>query len=170
MRNCLLFLSVLLFVYSCSEISGKETPGENKRSSVTDEANNQPREDLRVGRDEAQEMRRRRKNDDASVKIAAKDLQALINSTPAENDSFVFYFVSYGRSDKEQKRYEKKLKRSVDWDNITKKPSSLLVGFISGRSVEAMHLMGKNKIPTIPVYDLGVVCPPPPNCGCEIEQ
>lgn len=170
MRNLLLFLAVSLIVYSCIEISGKETPRETRTSPAADVAKDLPREDLRVGREEAMEMRGRRGKDDASVKIAVRDLQALITSSPAENDSFVFYFATYNiKSEKEKKRYQDKA-RNANWESVGRKPSTLLVGFVSGNTVNTMHLASKHRVPVIPVYDLGVVCPPPPNCGCEIAQ
>ena len=171
MRHSLLFLSALFFIYSCTEISGRETPRTNKKATANEKEADLPREDLRVGREEALQMRGRRGKDDASLKISAKDLQALMNSSnPAENDSFVFYFVTYNsKSDKEKRRYQSKV-QNANWDNVGRKPSTLLVGFVSGRETEAMQLTGKKRIPVIPVYDLAVVCPPPPNCGCEIAQ
>lgn len=170
MRNVLLFLGVLFLFYGCSELSGKEFPDRSAKENG-DVKKDFPRDDLRVGKNEAMQMRGRRGKDDASVKISVKDLQALITSTPAENDSFVFYFASYDvKSQKEKKRYEDKLKRNVKWDDVGKKPSTLLVGFVSGNEASAMHLSRGHRIPVIPVYDLGVVCPPPPNCGCEIAQ
>lgn len=171
MRNSLLFIAALVFAYSCSEISGKETPNGDKNAAKTDAAGRQPPDELRVGRDEAMEMRGRRGKDDASIKIAAADLMALINSaSPAANDSFVFFFATYNsKSDKEKKRYMRKAP-GANWESVGKKPSTVLVGFLSSQMSGTMHLTHPNRIPSIPVYDLGVVCPPPPSCGCEIER
>jgi len=170
MRNVLLLLAGVLFLYGCSEISGKEGPSQpgNKAEPTVHTVPSDINE-LRVGKNDAAQMRRRRGKDDSSFKISAKDLQALMATAPAANDSFVFYLVQYdGNSQKDRDRYLKKVP-TANWADVAKKPSSVLVGFVSGGHT-AMHLSRKRDLPIIPVYDLAVVCPPPPNCGCDIAQ
>jgi hypothetical protein len=171
MKYLILFVLVASFIVGCIEISGKETPGSPSTVIQAALQNNvlEPRDELRVGRMEAMQMRKRRGKDDSSFKISAKDLQALMASTPAANDSFVFYFVQYdANSQREKDRYLKKVP-TANWSEIAKKPSSVLVGFVGGGRT-TMHLAHKQDLPVIPVYDLAVVCPPPPNCACEIAQ
>lgn len=170
MRNVLLLFAGVVLIYRCTEISGKEVP--NKPDSSPELASHAVPSyinELRVGKSDAMQMRKRRGKDDASFKISAQDLQALMASAPAANDSFVFYLVQYdGNSQKDKERYLKKVP-NANWADIAKKPSSVLVGFVSG-SRNGMHLARKWELPVIPVFDLAVVCPPPPNCGCDIAQ
>ncbi|HEY0039240.1 MAG TPA: hypothetical protein VGB71_01185 [Flavisolibacter sp.] len=163
MRNALLLSIMLISIYSCTQLSGKEVQPIKETAGGVDQL-----DEFRVGRAEAMQMRGRRGKDDASFKIAAKDLQAMM-ANPAANDSFVFYLVKYdGNSQKEKDRYMKKAPQA-NWNDIGKKPSSVLVGFVSGNA-SAMNLSLRHRIPTVPVFDIALVCPPPPNCGCEIEQ
>jgi hypothetical protein len=172
MRSLLLFFALLGIIYGCNESSGKEPANSPKKFSSTAANQRQyPPEELRVKRDEAMAMRGRRKGDDASVKISAADLLSLMQNPPAANDSFIFYFVKHdGNSASEQRRYSFK-RQNGRWAEISKKPSSLLVGYISGAANNTgMHLSSRPARATVAVYDLAVVCPPPPDCDCEIAQ
>src|SRR5688572_19133253 len=165
MRNCILFLAALFVIYSCNETSGK-VPGEKERENPTpEEANWQV--DLRVGKDEAREMRRKRDRDTAAIKISARDLQAMMEGSPAEADSFIFYLVKYD-TQKDRDRYMHKVP-TANWNQVRGK-SSLLVGYLKGGDRAGMLANPRSWFRTVAVYDLGVVCPPPPNCGCEIMQ
>jgi hypothetical protein len=48
--------------------------------------------------------------------------------------------------------------------------SSLLVGYIQEGNRFGMLQKAKPWREAIELYDFGVVCPPPPSCGCEIAQ
>ena len=90
-----------------------------------------------------------------------------MESSPAATDSFIFYLVKYD-SPKDRERYEYKV-RGANWNTIRGK-SSLLVGYIKGDDRAGRLANPRPWLRTVAVYDLGVVCPPPPNCGCEIMQ
>ena len=169
MRQLLLIAFFVSVTYGCIELSGKE-PHLGKGAAAISAQDGLP-EELRVGKAEAAAMRSRRKSDDAAVKISASDLLSLMRGSASPNDSFIFYFVKYDvNSEQERSRYAIK-GRGADWYSIAKKPSSLLVGFIgSGQNKQAMYLSPRRDIASVPVYDLSVVCPPPPDCNCEIAQ
>jgi hypothetical protein len=165
MRNFILVLSALIIVYSCNETSGK-VPGDKKQNNpVIEEANQQV--DLQVRRAEARNMRRIRDKDTAVIKISARDLTALMAGSPAANDSFIFYLVRYD-SQADRDRYLYKVP-TANWNAIRGK-SSLLVGYLRGGGEAGMLTIPRPWLTSVAVYDLGVVCPPPPNCGCEIMQ
>ncbi len=165
MRNFILFFAATIVLYSCIEISGKEP----QKSSANKEASNTPPDGrLRVGKAEGQNMRGRRGQDNAVVKISARDLMAVMNtSSPASNDSLIFYFVKYD-SPQDKDRYLLKVP-TANWNSIKGK-SSVLVGFVGNTGNNAERMIQRMGIPSVPVYDLGVVCPPPPDCACEMQQ
>jgi hypothetical protein len=168
MRNLIICLAALLFMYSCSEISGKETPRPSKTNLSADENAIRPPDELRVGKVEAGKMRSRRQKDDAIFKISARDLQSLVTGGGA-NDSFVFFLVKYDvNSEKEKARYLKKVP-NVNWNDIGKKPSGLLVGYLKSNT-GTMNLSRSMFRREVDLYDLSVVCPPPPDCDCDIAQ
>lgn len=168
MRQLLLIAFLATTAYACNETSGKEPRFEKKTLSV---AHKNPPEELRVGRVEARKMRDRRKGDDAIVKIAASDLYAMMmNGAPAATDSFVFYFVKYDpNSGDDQRRYSRK-GHNADWQEVGKKPSSLLVGYVSAQNNPGMYLLPRQQRASVEAYDLGIVCPPPPDCNCDIKE
>jgi hypothetical protein len=137
-------------------------------------AQNSPREELRVPQSDAAGMRSLHGNE--AFKISREDLEALIRSSKAANDTFVFFLVKITDNQNNRARYVHKFpdadpnKVAADWKRITsKKPTSVLVGFVPG----GQATMRLNQLPwrvTTSVYDLSVVCPPPPDCDCEIAQ
>jgi hypothetical protein len=172
MRKYFLFIGVILVVYSCIEISAKN-PGEKDPVFHSTEENletpfSPPDSRLRVGREEATAMRKRRGKDDASVKISVKDLQSLLSGPVNERDSFIFYFVNYSPSASDERRYRIKAP-NANWNNVMKKPSSFLVGFVPGDGAATGFINSKPPL-TVDVYDLSVVCPPPPDCNCVISD
>lgn len=173
MRNFIFIIGMVSVIYGCAEISGKEPASGQKivtEPAIMKGIQTPPPEGLRVGRDEAMEMRGRRQKDDATFKISASDLQSLITNAPSANDSFIFYLVKYDvKSEKEKQRYLRK-NRYTNWNDIGKKPSTVLVGFLGGSAAGTMHLAGRQANRTVSVYDLAVLCPPPPDCACDIEQ
>jgi hypothetical protein len=113
-------------------------------------------------------MRSRRRNDDATFKISVRDLQSMI-AAGAANDSFIFYLVKYDvNSAREKARYLRKVP-GANWNDVGKKPSGLLVGYINGNP-GTMNLTKRLYLRQTTLYDLAVVCPPPPDCDCEIAQ
>ncbi|GAA4728713.1 hypothetical protein [Flavisolibacter ginsenosidimutans] len=171
MRHFLFIIVVLAIAYGCNEVAGK-VPTKNAGSANEQSiASTALPESLRVGKAEALQMRGRRGKDDAVVKISARDLLSLMEKQPAVNDSFIFYFVKYdGNSEAEKDRFRQKQPHGI-WSDVSKKPSSLLVGFINGASLnQGMRLSRTTDLPVIPVYDLAVLCPPPPDCACDIQQ
>jgi len=169
MRNFLLSLCALVFVYGCTELSGKETPPVSKSNLASKEVVTLPPDELRVGKAEAMQMRGRRKNDDAMFKISARDLQSLVEGGGAANDSFVFFLVKYDvNSQKEKARYLTKAP-GTNWNEIAKKPSGILVGYLKGNN-GTMNLTRRMYGRTVTLYDAAVVCPPPPDCDCDIAQ
>ena len=122
---------------------------------------------LRVSKKEAVQMRERFGKDEG-FKISREDLEALVQGNRAENDSFIFYLVKLG-TEEDGVRYAKKA-RNANWNTISRvKPTSVLVGLIPGNSVTG-HINPKLAAPKVTLFDLAVVCPPPPNCNCEIED
>lgn len=164
MRNLLLSFAVIVLFYGCTESSGKEIP-----KSVA--ADVRPPDHLRIGKTEALKMRSRRGKDDASVKISAMDLQSLIGRSPSPTDTFVFYFVKYDPNSLAEKgRYTKRV-AGANWSDVAKKPSTLLVGYMGSDPAQTGMRLGRTYEKTlVSLYDLAVLCPPPPDCNCEIEQ
>jgi len=169
MRDLLFAIAVLVSAYGCNETSGKEPV--KKGDAGSERLTAAPPEYLRVGKAEAMQMRSRRGKDDAVVKISARDLLSLIERDPAANDSFIFYLVKYDvNSATDKARFNQKQPHG-NWSDANRKPSSLLAGFIKGSALnQSMHLNRMTALPVIPVYDLAVLCPPPPDCACDIQQ
>ena len=131
-------------------------------------------EELRVPKADAMGMRNLHNNE--AFKISREDLEALINSSKAANDTFVFFLVKITDDGNNRSRYASKFrgadqnKVNADWKRIAaKKPTSVLVGFVPGGQATMRLNRLPWKVPTR-VYDLSVVCPPPPDCDCEIAQ
>jgi len=167
MRSFILLSFAIIILYGCIEISGKEPENKNIGGQVN-LTQNPPDGRLRVGKNEVQNMRGRRAKDNAVVKISAKDLLALISSSsPATEDSLIFYFVKYD-SQEDKDRYLLK-NPGAKWNDVKGK-SSLLVGYMNNGMNKTMNMTRRIGRPTVALFDLGVVCPPPPDCDCEIEQ
>ena len=114
------------------------------------------------------------------LKISRADLDAIVNASggmKAANDTFVFFLVKIGEEDID--RYVSKFKNDDDRMTVKdalqktvhqKRPTTALVGFIPGNEISPVkHLTLRPFRSSIPVYDVAVVCPPPPDCNCEIE-
>jgi hypothetical protein len=137
-------------------------------------AQNGPRDDLRVPKSDAKGMRDLHGNE--AFKISREDLESLVNSSKAANDSFVFFLVKITDNQNNKARYINKFnnadpnKLSADWKKLAaKKPTTVLVGFVPGDKT-MMRLVPLPWRVSVSVYDLSVVCPPPPDCDCEIAQ
>lgn len=137
--------------------------------------------ELRVGRDDATRMRKKQKNGNGNAelfKISREDLEALIelaSTQKAANDSFVFFLVKYTGSTAEKKRFKDKLsqdsKAGDTYDEVVRKNATgVLVGFQSGNNLATGWLLSPRINRGIAVYDMAVLCPPPPDCDCEIAQ
>ena len=114
------------------------------------------------------------------LKISREDLDEIINLSgtgKAANDTFVFFLVKLGKDDVD--RYVSKFKKEEDRQGMREnlqrtitqqRPTTALVGFIPGSTMNSVrHLTIRPLRTSIPVYDVSVVCPPPPDCNCEIE-
>lgn len=166
MKSLILCSAFILFLYSCNETSGKQTGKNDPASQLNANANNIPPDHLRVRKNEGRQMRGRRDKDTAAVKISVSDLQSIMTASSTPNDSLIFFFVKYD-SPQDRDRYLQKVP-NANWSSVRGK-SSVLVGFISG-SNGTMNLTRNRTTSVVSVYDLGVVCPPPPSCDCEIAQ
>ena len=175
MRTFILLSAVVILIYSCIQISAKESPGHHKRISKIEsgfsEMKASPDPRLRVGREEVVEKRRRRGSDDASLKISVKDLQALMSGPASDKDSFVFYLVRYKADDeRDEERYKIKVPNANWLGQTMRKPSALLVGFVPGDNSATGSVFQRFLPKTVSLYDLSVVCPPPPDCNCTSAE
>lgn len=175
MRTLILLFAAAILLYSCLQISAKDLPETAKANpriepnAIDVKAPPDPR--LRVGKIEVMEQRKRRGNDDASLKISVKDLQSLMSGSVSASDSFVFYFVRYKADDKrDENRYKVKVPHANWLGHTMKKPSSLLVGFVPGNNTATGSVFHRFMPKEVALYDLSVVCPPPPDCNCIIAE
>lgn len=170
MRNFLLSLCALIFVYGCTELSGKEPPRNAKADMPVDvNENHHPPDSWRVGKTEAQRMRKRRGNDNTIFRIAANDLRALLETGRAADDTVVIYLVKYDFSDaNEKRRYAEKVP-NANWKEMKNSSSGILVGLLPGVP-GGMHLTRRFDGRKVTLWDMAVVCPPPPDCECDITD
>ncbi|RYY15963.1 MAG: hypothetical protein EOO04_27740 [Chitinophagaceae bacterium] len=114
-------------------------------------------------------MRGRRGSDNALFKISASDLKALLASGNAANDSVVFYLVKYDFNEPSEKnRYAERVP-NTNWREMKRNQAGLLVGLLPGVPGE-MHLTRRFEGRKVSLWDMAVVCPPPPDCDCDITD